>query len=118
MSHRVGGPMPPWRTRRVRTVIVRMEFLDIAKKAGFLPSPDGKLNLPPTQDTAFALARAATDMLPKWEPGEPAADVQITGPGPVWGYLAIAHALHGRAVRLTYCAPNAEIVVFSHGLPD
>lgn len=118
MSQRLTRPMPPWRTRKVRTITVTLQFADIAARAGFTPAADGKLNLPATQDTAFALARATVDLLPKWSPGEPAPDVCLTGAGPVWGYLCIAHALHGRAVRVRYAAPNAEIVVFSHGLPE
>lgn len=49
-------------------------------------------------------------------PGQPVEGVTLTGPGPVWGYLTIAHALHGRVPRLLYAAPNApELVIFSHG---
>jgi hypothetical protein len=102
----------------MRTTLVTLEFARIAAAAGFSPAPDGKLNLPATQDAAFALGRAAVELLPAWRPGEPAPDVILTGPGPVWGYLVIAHALHGRAVRVKYAAPNAEIVVYSHGLHD
>ena len=102
----------------MRTTLVTLQFAQIAACAGFAPAADGKLNLPATQDTAFALARAAVGLLPPWRPGEPAPDVILTGAGPVWGYLCIAHALHGRAIRVKYAAPNAEIVVFSHGLPD
>jgi hypothetical protein len=102
----------------VRTTLITLDFAAIAKAAGFAPGGDGKLNLPPTQDTAFALARAAVELLPPWRPGEPAPDVILTGAGPVWAYLVIAHALHGRAVRVTYAAPNARIVVYSHGLPE
>ncbi len=102
----------------MRTITVTIAFADIAARAGFTPAPDGKLNLPSNQDTAFALGRAAVELLPPWRPGEPACDLILTGAGPVWGYLCIAHALHGRVVRLTYAAPNANIVVWSHGLPD
>ena len=102
----------------MRTILCTLNFSDIAARAGFLPSPDGKLNLPANQDTAFALARAAVDLLPPWSPGEPAVDCVLTGAGPVWGHGVIMHAIHGRVVRLTYAAPNANIVIFSHGLPD
>lgn len=93
-----------------------LNFTDIAAHAGFTPGPDGRLNLPATQDTADALARAALDLAP-WAPGDGPMDVTLTGAGPVWGHLAIAHALHGRARKLTYSAPNAPdgIVVFNHG---
>lgn len=94
-----------------------LNFADIAAAAGFAPGADGKLNLPATQDTADALARAAADLLPAWQPGDAALTATLTGAGPVWGHLAIAHALHGRVVRLIYAAPNApEIKIFSHGL--
>jgi hypothetical protein len=42
-------------------------------------------------------------------------DVVLTGAGPVWLYLRIAHALHGKAKRLTYRAPVVgDVVVFDH----
>lgn len=41
--------------------------------------------------------------------------VTITGEAPVWLYLKIAHALHGRAARLTYRSPvTGDIVIFDH----
>ena len=91
-------------------------FNEIALSAGFTPGPDGKLNLPATQDTANLLAQAATDMVGEWKPGDDRVILTLTGAGPVWGYLVIVHALHGRVARLIYSAPNAEIVVFSHGI--
>lgn len=94
---------------------VVLTFNEIADRAGFQPGPDGKFNLPATQETADALARAATDLVGEWTPGMERTEATLTGAGPVWGYLAIAHALHGRVVKLTYAAPNAEIVVFGHG---
>ncbi|WP_218950942.1 CRISPR-associated protein Csx3 [Desulfoluna butyratoxydans] len=42
-------------------------------------------------------------------------DVVLTGPGPVWLYLAIAHGLHGRARSLTYRSPvTGDVVIFDH----
>ena len=42
-------------------------------------------------------------------------DVTITGPGPVWLYLKLAHALHGRARKLIYTSPvTGEVVIFDH----
>lgn len=94
-----------------------LTFNEIAAKAGFIPGPDGKLNLPAEQATADALAAAAIALLPDWQPGDDALTaVTLTGAGPVWGHLAIAHALHGRVQGLRYAAPNApEIWVFRHG---
>lgn len=98
-------------------IALTMEFSHIARKAGFVPGTDGKFDLPPTQETADELAAAAVAMLPNWNPGAEPAIVMLTGPGPVWAYLCIAHALHGRAAALHYAAPNTPhgIVVFSHG---
>ena len=42
-------------------------------------------------------------------------DVILTGQGPVWLYLKIAHALHGKARRLVYTSPvTGEVVIFDH----
>lgn len=92
-----------------------LTFAAIAAAAGFVPEADGKLNLPATQATADALAKAASDIVGEWMPGDERIAATLTGAGPVWGYLAIAHALHGRVTALHYAAPNAEIKVFGHG---
>jgi hypothetical protein len=45
----------------------------------------------------------------------PGADVTLTGPGPVWLYLRIAHALHGRGKVLTYESPvTGPVEIFNH----
>jgi len=44
-------------------------------------------------------------------------NVVLTGGAPIWMYLKIAHALHGKAQRLLYSAPGQgikELVIFSH----
>ncbi len=42
-------------------------------------------------------------------------EVVITGQGPVWLYLKVAHALHGKAKRLLYKSPTTGLVtVFDH----
>ena len=42
-------------------------------------------------------------------------DVVITGRAPVWLYLKVAHALHGRAARLFYESPvTGKIMIFDH----
>jgi len=41
--------------------------------------------------------------------------VKLTGPGPVWLYLKIAHALHGKAIKLYYDSPaSGEVLIFNH----
>jgi CRISPR-associated protein Csx3 len=42
-------------------------------------------------------------------------DIVLTGQAPVWLYLKIAHALHGKAKKLTYRSPvTGEVVIFDH----
>jgi len=43
------------------------------------------------------------------------ADVTLSGPGPVWLYLRLAHKLHGIARSLTYDSPvTGPVTVFDH----
>lgn len=89
-----------------------LNFGDVCTKAGFMPGADGKVNLSATDEVAVALGAAALSIVLKdktsWNPGDPIPDsVTLTGPGPVWGYLAIAHSLHGCVPALYYSAPNA-----------
>ena len=45
----------------------------------------------------------------------PGADVTLTGPGPVWLYLRLAHTLHGRVRALTYDSPvTGPVEIFNH----
>lgn len=42
----------------------------------------------------------------------------LTGQGPIWLYLKIAHALHGRARKLIYRSPvTGDVLIFDHS-PD
>ena len=42
-------------------------------------------------------------------------DVVLTGVGPVWLYMKIAHALHGKASKLLYRSPvTGDVVIFDH----
>lgn len=42
-------------------------------------------------------------------------EVVLTGQGPIWLYLKVAHALHGRAKKLVYTSPvTGEVVIFDH----
>jgi hypothetical protein len=39
----------------------------------------------------------------------------LTGAAPVWLYLKIAHALHGKARKLIYRSPvTGDVVIFDH----
>lgn len=41
--------------------------------------------------------------------------VVLTGAGPIWLYLRLAHALHGKAKKLVYSSPTTgEVVIFDH----
>jgi hypothetical protein len=45
----------------------------------------------------------------------PGSDVTLTGPGPVWLYLRLAHTLHGRARKLFYDSPvTGPVEIFNH----
>ena len=45
-------------------------------------------------------------------------EVVLTGAGPVWLSLKIAHALHGKARKLTYRSPvTGDVIIFDHS-PD
>jgi hypothetical protein len=45
-------------------------------------------------------------------------DVILTGAAPIWMYLKIAHALHGKARRLLYRSPvTGDVLIFDHS-PD
>lgn len=42
-------------------------------------------------------------------------EVVLTGAAPVWLYLKVAHALHGKAKKLIYDSPvTGEVVIFDH----
>lgn len=42
-------------------------------------------------------------------------EVTITGKAPIWLYLSIAHALHGKAKKLIYRSPVAgDVLIFDH----
>jgi hypothetical protein len=41
--------------------------------------------------------------------------IVLTGPGPVWLYLKIAHALHGKVKKLVYRSPvTGDVIIFDH----
>jgi hypothetical protein len=45
----------------------------------------------------------------------PGGDVTLTGNAPIWLYLRLAHALHGRARKLSYDSPVTGLVeIFNH----
>lgn len=45
-------------------------------------------------------------------------EIVITGEAPIWLYLSIAHALHGKAKKLFYSSPvTGEVLIFDHS-PD
>ncbi len=45
-------------------------------------------------------------------------EIILTGQAPVWLYLKIAHALHGKARKLIYRSPvTGDVLIFDHS-PD
>ena len=98
-----------------------LNFSEICIAAGYQPLPDGKFNLPATNECALALGAAAKQLAlggkTDWIPGDPIPEsITLTGPGPVWGYLAVAHSLHGVCPELVYSAPNGEVRIYGHGV--
>jgi len=64
---------------------------------------------------------ARLELLPEYvktaleKAGEGDYTVVLTGAGPIWLYLAIAHALHGKVSRLIYNSPTTgDVLVFNH----
>jgi len=50
-----------------------------------------------------------------WEAAGKGNEVVLTGAAPVWMYLFIAHALHGKATVLKYLSPaTGEVIIFDH----
>ncbi|MDP2604155.1 MAG: CRISPR-associated protein Csx3 [Deltaproteobacteria bacterium] len=42
-------------------------------------------------------------------------EVVLTGQAPIWLYLKVAHALHGRVRKLSYNSPvTGDVVIFDH----
>lgn len=42
-------------------------------------------------------------------------EVVLTGQAPIWLYLSVAHAIHGKARRLLYSSPTTgEVLIFDH----
>jgi hypothetical protein len=42
-------------------------------------------------------------------------EVTLTGQAPVWLYLKVAHALHGKVRKLVYNSPvTGDVVIFDH----
>lgn len=42
-------------------------------------------------------------------------EVILTGAAPVWLYLALGHALHGKAKKLVYRSPvTGDVMIFDH----
>ena len=45
-------------------------------------------------------------------------DIILTGQAPIWLYLKVAHALHGKARKLIFRSPvTGDVLIFDHS-PD
>jgi len=41
--------------------------------------------------------------------------VTLTGQGPIWLYLSVSHALHGKVMSLRYNSPvTGDVVIYDH----
>ena len=92
-----------------------------------MKTKDAKMSAEPVtldvEKLYFATGQAKLGDLPKYEQAvlaqvPPGARVILTGRGPIWLYLRIAHLLHGRANVLSYLSPPAGIheplEIFNH----
>lgn len=67
-----------------------------------------------------ATGTAKLSLLPEYERKvleqvPPGVAVTLTGNAPVWLYLRLAHALHGKALSLTYHSPvTGPVIIFDH----
>lgn len=42
-------------------------------------------------------------------------EIILTGQGPIWLYLKLAHTLHGKALKLIYRSPvTGDVTIFDH----
>lgn len=75
------------------------------------PEPGQRLNFSMNKVTEYQAK--ALERIPAFKVGEtyPEFEIILTGPGPVWLYLALCAALHSRGGRVLYAAPNAPSVV-------
>jgi CRISPR-associated Csx3 family protein len=49
------------------------------------------------------------------EQAEEGREVVLTGAGPIWLYLRLAHVLHGKVMVLYYDSPvTGEVEIFNH----
>ena len=96
---------------------MNLSIPDLLVAAGAEDVGGGKVYAPSTPEFASALATAAVAAVGgPWTPGQPAIPpVTLTGAGPVWAYLIVAHALHGLVPSLQYAAPSASITIYKHG---
>ncbi len=65
-------------------------------------------------DTA-KLSRLPEYLQKAFEVASEGNEVVLTGAAPVWLYLKIAHALHGKAKKLIYRSPvTGDVIIFEH----
>ena len=67
------------------------------------------------RDTTARLARLDDYIAAALAAVATGAAVTLTGPAPVWLYLRVAHALHGRVRSLAYTSPvSGDVLIFDH----
>ena len=79
------------------------KILDLASLSFYYAYADGKSsNLSPYIEKARNFAGNGKEVV-------------LTGAAPVWLYLTVVHALHGRVKSLTYHSPvTGHVVIFDH----
>jgi len=78
-------------------------------------APVVEIDLQRLYDEVAKLAELNDYVAKAMESVEPGAVVRLTGRGPVWLYLKLAHALHGKARTLVYSSPvTGDVTIFDH----
>lgn len=84
---------------QIMTVVINLDALYITSETAKLSA------LPEYMNKAQELAGNGNDVI-------------LTGHAPIWLYLKIAHALHGKARKLVYRSPvTGDVTIFDHS-PD
>jgi CRISPR-associated protein Csx3 len=78
-------------------------------------SPEATIDVRVLYDKSAKLDELAQYVAKAQELGGGGKVVVLTGQGPIWLYLKIAHALHGKAKKLIYRSPvTGDVVIFDH----
>jgi CRISPR-associated protein (Cas_csx3) len=115
--------MPARKTINVKLLYARTSIRKKAKKSSRNANQETKKSIRKAKEIEFQakLDQLQTYMKKAQQIAGEGNEVVLTGRGPIWLYLKIAHALHGRAKKLIYRAPamkkgeeQVDVVIFDH----